>query len=231
MEKKKYSISQLSELFGVSEPAIRKKISLDNGTKRYRKRYEVVEELIGNKSTMFIMLDDTELDAEIYISKKNKNKFGLKQNVDSTLDNVEETPENVIYVEETPEIQQIDDFSQNDLLGFTKRYIEKVDNLYETLHITNKELLEKDKQIYMLEDFEKRTKEDITELQAINKTLSIRSKRYVIGLLIMFITLCITVVIFSIMLIKANNKPPKIEKVEVTKEIVKVVEKPVIKKK
>lgn len=180
MEKKKYSISQLASILTISETAIRKKIKGEGETKRYKERYQVVGELQNNKVVDFIMLDDIELQAEIQISKRNKNKFTGQGNVDKTPENVvqeyENVVENVDYIDVTPQVQQIDDFSRNDYLEFTKRYLDKLDNLYYTLHETQKETLEKDRQIYMLEDFEKRTKEDIAELRANNKTLEERNK-------------------------------------------------------
>jgi hypothetical protein len=229
MEKKKYSISQLASILTISETAIRKKIKGDGETKRYKERYQVVGELQNNKIVDFVMLDDIELQSEIQISKRNKNKFTGQSNVYKTSENVlqncENVVENVEYIDVTPQVQQIDDFSKNDYLEFTKRYFEKLDNLYYTLHETQRETLEKDKQIYMLEDFEKRTKKDIFELEANNKTLSTLNKRYKIGLITLLITFIIALSTLTVLLILAIKKPPEIRTVEVEK----IIEKPVIK--
>lgn len=233
MEKKKYSISQLASILTISETAIRKKIKGEGETKRYKERYQVVGELQNNKIVDFIMLDDIELQSEIQISKRNKNKFTGQSNVYKTTENVVQdfgnVIENVDYIDVTPQVQQIDDFSKNDYLEFTKRYFEKLDNLYYTLHETQRETLEKDKQIYMLEDFEKRTKKDIFELEATNKTLSTLNKRYKISLITLLITFIIALSTLTVLLILAIKKPPEIRTVEVEKIIEKTVEKPVIK--
>lgn len=229
MEKKKYSISQLASILTISETAIRKKIKGDGETKRYKERYQVVGELQNNKIVDFIMLDDIELQSEIQISKRNKNKFTGQSNVYKTSENVVQdcgnVIENVDYIDVTPQVQQIDDFSKNDYLEFTKRYFEKLDNLYYTLHETQRETLEKDKQIYMLEDFEKRTKKDIFELEANNKTLSTLNKRYKISLITLLITFIIALSTLTVLLILAIKKPPEIRTVEVEK----IIEKPVVK--
>jgi hypothetical protein len=78
MEKKKYSISQLASILTISETAIRKKIKGDGETKRYKERYQVVGELQNNKIVDFVMLDDIELQSEIQISKRNKNKLQIR---------------------------------------------------------------------------------------------------------------------------------------------------------
>lgn len=172
MNKKEYRIADLSVILGISEVAIRKKVK--DGL--YKQRYEVVTKLFNNKQTAFILLSDVELEEEKKIASANKNKFyGQK---------VEHNVEDNDFIEVEPEKEQFNNNSQDDFKEFTKLYLSKIDNLYQSLYTTQQETLQKDKQIYLLETSESRIKSDILEVQAENKTLKLQNKRYLIALII-----------------------------------------------
>ena len=119
----------------------------------------------------------------------NKNKFASQQNVSY---NVSENAQNVEIIDVNPEIQQINDFTNIRKENLTERYIERLENLYETLDETRQNALENEKKIFLLEDIEKRKDVDLSELRAVNKTLSISNKRYLITLITLLITFTIT---------------------------------------
>ena len=172
MNKKEYRIADLSAILGISEVAIRKKVK--DGL--YKQRYEVVTKLFNNKQTAFILLSDVELEEEKRIASANKNKFyGQK---------VEHNVEDNDFIEVEPEKEQFNNNFQDDFKEFTKLYLSKIDNLYQSLYTTQQETLQKDKQIYLLETSESRIKSDILETQAENKTLKLQNKRYLIALII-----------------------------------------------
>ena len=180
MNKKEYRIADLSVILGISEVAIRKKVK--DGL--YKQRYEVVTKLFNNKQTAFILLSDVELEEEKRIASANKNKFyGQK---------VEHNVEDNEIIEVEPENIQSETISENSYITFTKLYIDKLDNVYQTVIEGNKQLAEKDKQIYLLEDLSKREKQDMFELQAANKTLSMKVKRYEITLIILITVVALT---------------------------------------
>lgn len=180
MNKKEYRIADLSAILGISEVAIRKKVK--EGL--YKQRYEVVTKLFNNKQTAFILLSDVELEEEKRIASANKNKFyGQK---------VEHNVEDNEIIEVEPENIQSETISENSYITFTKLYIDKLDNVYQTVIEGNKQLAEKDKQIYLLEDLSKREKQDMFELQATNKTLSMKVKRYEITLIILITVVALT---------------------------------------
>lgn len=210
MSKNKYKISELANILGVSEVAIRKKIK----DKRYRQRYEVVTETVNSKQVSFILLDNAELEEEKQLAFQNKNKFS-QQNV---YNNVEETD----YIDVMPEKSEEETLSENQYITFTKLYIDKIDNLYETLHETQKETLEKDKQIYLLENLENRTKEDILATQAENKTLKIQMKRYqIVMTTFLLISVSLLFVMGAILMYQHFN--PKKEVIEKEKQVIKVI--------
>lgn len=188
MSMKKYRISQLAEILQVTEPAIRKKIKTEGNTKLYRNRFEVVSEFVDGKQVSFILMSDADLEEEIQLTQRNKNKFSQQNGIPYHNKNVEDTE----YIDVSPEKVENETVLENQYITFTKLYIEKLENAYQTVIEGNKQLAEKDKQIYLLEDLSKREKQDMFELQATNKTLSMKVKRYEITLIIL-ITITITV--------------------------------------
>lgn len=218
MEKKKYSISELARILDVTQPAIRKKIKQNGKVKRYKNRFEVVEETVNSKPTMLILLDDEELQEEISASKTNKNKIFGNNTVSDTY---AEDIENVDYIDVTPEKQTIKENSLNEIFEFTERYINRSENVYKML------IEEKEKNIKYLELLDKDKKDEVIEAQALLKVAQAQKKRYQYGLIILLITFFITVITFTVFYVKALNKPPQV----IETEKVVTVEKPVVMKK
>ena len=218
MDKKKYSIAQLAGILGVTEPAVRKKIKLNGNVKRYKNRFEVVEEEINGRPTTLILLDDEELQSEISASKMNKNKFSSNSNVEETYT---EDIENVDYIDVTPEKPTAQQNSLNAIFEFTERYITRSENVYERL------IEEKENNIKYLELLDKNKEDETLKAQALLKVAEAKNKRYQYVLLTLLITFIITVMVLIIMLIKEQNKPPQV--IETEKVVEKVIEKPVYK--
>ena len=225
MEKKKYSISELARILDVTQPAIRKKIKQNGKVKRYKNRFEVVEETVNSKPTMLILLDDEELQEEISASKTNKNKIFGNTNVSETY---EEDIENVDYIDVTPEKPSAQETFLNNVYEFTERYINRSENVYKML------LEEKDRSIKMLEILDNNKVDEVMQaksqqLAAEQKLADVQNetnkkiKRYQYGFIILLITFFATVITFTIFYIKALNKPPQI----IETEKVVTVEKPV----
>lgn len=186
---KKFKISELADILGISYVAVKKKIKPDENNPdiiRYKNRYTVINETVKGRDVAFILLDDADLENEIKESNVNKTVYSTKENVIKT-DN-----KTVEYIDVEPEKQNI---KNDNLLEFTERYINRFETLY-------KELNEKDKRLVLLEDFENRAKTDNIEKAARIKELEAKlnkkekGKTLIIGLLttllIVFITLSIT---------------------------------------
>ena len=186
---KKFKISELADILGISYVAVKKKIKPDENNPdiiRYKNRYTVINETVKGRDVAFILLDDADLENEINEANVNKTVYSTKENVTET-DN-----KTVEYVDVEPIKAEN---NQQNIFEFTERYINKVETLY-------KELNEKDKRLLMLEDFEKRAKDDNVEKTARIKELEAKlnvkekGKTLLIGLLItlliIFITLSIT---------------------------------------
>ena len=214
MEKKKYSISELARILDVTQPAIRKKIKQNGKVKRYKNRFEVVEETINSKPTMLILLDDEELQEEIFASKTNKNKIFGNTTVENTYT---EDIENVDYIDVTPEKQTIQQNSLNEVFEFTERYITRSENVYKML------LAEKDKNIKYLELLDKDKVDEVVQAQALQRVAEQKAKRYKYVLITLSITFFITVITLAVLYVQALNKPPKV----IETEKVVTVEKPV----
>ena len=99
MSMKKYRISQLAEILQVTEPAIRKKIKTEGNTKLYRNRFEVVSEFVDGKQVSFILMSDADLEQEIQLTQRNKNKFSQQNGIPYHNKNVEDTE----YIDVSPE--------------------------------------------------------------------------------------------------------------------------------
>lgn len=200
---KKFKISELADILGISYVAVKKKIKPDENNPdiiRYKNRYTVINETVKGRDVAFILLDDADLENEIKESNVNKTVYSTKENVIKT-DN-----KTVEYIDVEPEKQNI---KNDNLLEFTERYINRFETLY-------KELNEKDKRLVLLEDFENRAKTDNIEKAARIKELEAKlnkkekGKTLIIGLLttllIVFITLSIT---FIILYFNVNNSTVK----------------------
>ena len=198
MSMKKYRISQLAEILQVTEPAIRKKIKTEGNTKLYRNRFEVVSEFVDSKQVSFILMSDADLEEEIQLTQRNKNKFSQQNGIPYHNKNVEDTE----YIDVSPEKVENETVLENQYITFTKLYIEKLENAYQTVIEGNKQLAEKDKQIYLLEDLSKREKQDIFELRAVNKTLELRLEKLKIILVILITTMIISSIPIGYILVK-----------------------------
>lgn len=218
MEKKKYSVSQLASILDVSEAAVRKKIKPNGKVKRYKKRFEVIEEEVDGKNLTLILLDDDELQAEISASKINKNKFSQRDNVSETY---AEDTENVDYIDVTPEKPTPQQNSLNAIYEFTERYIQRSENVYERL------IEEKEKNIIYLEMLDKNKEDETLKTKALLKEAEAKMKRYKYVVLILLITFFIIVITLVVFLVMALNKPPQV----IETEKVVTVEKPVVMKK
>lgn len=186
---KKFKISELADILGISYVAVKKKIKPDENNPdiiRYKNRYTVINETVKGREVAFILLDDADLENEINEANVNKTVYSTKENVTET------DYKTVDYIDIEPEKQNI---KNDNLLEFTERYINRFETLY-------KELNEKDKRLILLEDFENRAKTDNIEKAAKIKELEAKlnkkekGKTFIIGLLttllIVFITLSIT---------------------------------------
>ena len=225
MEKKKYSISELARILDVTQPAIRKKIKQNGKVKRYKNRFEVVEETINSKPTMLILLDDEELQEEISASKTNKNKIFGNTTVDDTYT---EDIENVDYIDVTPEKPSAQETFLNNIYEFTERYINRSENVYKML------LEEKDRSIKMLEILDNNKVDEVMQAKSqqqaaeqkladIQKETDKKIKRYQYVLLTLLITFFITVITFTVFYIKALNKPPQVIETEKVVTVEKLV--------
>jgi len=108
--------------------------------------------------------------------------------------------------------------TQDRLITLNNNHNEEVNNL-------NEELMKFKSKIPLLEDKANREGLYLSEINGLKKG----NKRLITWLITLIILFVISASVLTALLVIANNKPPKI--VEVTKEIIKVVEKPVIKKK
>lgn len=178
-EKKSYSVKELSAILGCSLTAVQKKITADENNpdlKRYKKRYEVV--IKDGKS--LILLSDSELEEEKRLSK------GFN-NVSKTFN---ETSENVVDIEPEPRTQANQEFIIDKILDFTNVHIQRYETLQKTYY---NDLMQKDKQIYLLTTSENKKEAEYLEAQAKQKELEKRNKVlkcYIIVLITLLITLC-----------------------------------------
>ena len=187
MSLKKYRISQLAEILQVTEPAIRKKIKTEGNTKLYRNRFEIVSEFVDGKQISFILMSDEDLEQEKQLAKRNKNKFYQQNVMQNDIENVEDTE----YIDVLPEKLDKETVSENSYITFTKLYMERMENIYKEVIEAHKQVNEKDKQIYLLEDLSKREKQDMFELQATNKTLLMKIEKLKITLIVLITTVII----------------------------------------
>lgn len=147
----KYKVSELAEILGVSEPAIRKKLK--------RGVYNTVEETINNRKVTLIKLDDNELSEMIEQAKVNKT---IHSTVEPTYTN---RTENV-----TNQINQADILEK--IIELSERYNNNMQNVYEK---HSEQIAHLNSQVLLLEDSEKRKDNEylkqIQELRAENQRL------------------------------------------------------------
>lgn len=153
MDRKHYTIQQLSDILGVSVAAIRKKIKADpndENIRRYKKRYPVVIGTLDDRSVMQICLSDIELEEEKRLSGINKIKHSAETTLSETyssnvVETVELSNDDVIDAEyvKTPESPT------NLILTLTERYNNELKTYIERT-------IAAEKQQALLEDKEKR---------------------------------------------------------------------------
>lgn len=150
MERKNYTIQQLSDILGVSVAAIRKKIKADETNpdiKRYKKRYPVVIGTYEDRQVMQISLTDIELEEEKRLSGINKIKHSSETTLQETYENnvteFENTyDDNVIDVQYSKPTAQTPDL----ILDLTERYNNELKTYAERLIAAeSKQLLLEDK--------------------------------------------------------------------------------------
>ena len=150
MEKKKYSIQELSDILGVSVAAIRKKISQDENNpseKRYKKRYQIVSETINGREVMQICLSDIELEEEKRLSTQNKIKHGPSETLQETYNENVIEDENVIDIVPEDILKPIKDKNAGNIIeNLTERYNNDLKTYVERLITAeSKQLLLEDK--------------------------------------------------------------------------------------
>lgn len=157
MEEKLYSIKELSVILGCSITAVQKKIKPDKNNpeiKRYKQRYNTV---VKDGKT-YILLDDEALNEEKNISKG-------YNNVSNNVINDNETVVNNSY--RTEKIENKEEVIDK-ILNFTNGYIQRYETLQKTFY---DEMLNKDKQIYLLTTSENNKQAEYLESQAKQKEL------------------------------------------------------------
>jgi len=144
---KSYSFKDLMTILQTGYSVVEKKV------KKYK--FKTDKQVINSRLTTVVLLTDSELEALKQETEFNKNKYSPNNNIltsDNSAHNVQ--PENV----DTPTIE------------FIKSLVEKIEDK------NNKILHEKDKQLLMLEDIEKRKENEylqqIAELKGINQQLT-----------------------------------------------------------
>lgn len=127
----KYTVAELSNILGVTETAVRKKLK--------RGVYQTVEETIDGRLVTIIMLNDDELKEHIESSKRIKQKLQL-------------LPEPTENVQATISTSNNNKNDSDKLLEFMERYAKRFDNFSERLENVYKEKEDVSKKLYLLED-------------------------------------------------------------------------------
>lgn len=185
--RKEYLINDLAQILGCSRTAIVKKIKEDDktGIRRYKNCYDVVM----YNGQMAILLDDEDLEKEKSMSRgfNNVSRNGYNIPKDSDIIDVEAEKEEV---------------SKNELLNFTERYINEFKTFQETTYNELRNVTQErnnfEKQIFLLEDSQRRNNEEYNKTRAENVTLKRRNTLLTVVLcfitlvLVCFITFFIT---------------------------------------
>ncbi len=220
--KKAYVIKDLEAILGCSRTAIMKKIK-DNpekpGAQRYKERFEVVS-IDGKKAIMF---SDEELEYEKRLSRGVKNVANNGFNTVQTDD----------FIDIEPEKEQN---TSNELYNFTERYIEKFETFQkETYNELRNVLKERDdyaKQVYLLEDSEKRKESALMETLAENVTLKKHKTMLTVALGVVLLVL-VSFITFYVTYMTLHETAMTPEELEIKKnqsvqqEIVQEIQKPV----
>lgn len=179
MENEKWKVPEFAELIGCSQKTVYALIK--------RKQLNAVNEMRNGRKQAFISASNEQIE-------ELKKAYG---NLQPKEVDCKETFTNEDYIEGeiVDTSNQKTDFI-NQLILLSNAYNEKIDNVHSELmkHYEQhyEEMLKKDKQILLLESSENRTKQDILETQAENKTLKLQLEKLKITLIIL-ITITITV--------------------------------------
>ena len=235
MQRKKYSIQELSDILGISVAAVRKKIvsDMDNpDEKRYKKRYPVVLEEKDGRQIMLVMLSDIELEEEKRLSKLNKIKYTAESTLQETLQ--ETFLDDVVEAEYTAEepvmansSRKNEGISASDFIEFTERYNNRLETYLERIvKAESQQLLLEDKAsregLYLKEIEQARS--EAAEARNVLKNVT---KYFVITVLLMLAMLGAAV---GYLLYKTAH-PTIVEKeVVVEKPVIQKVEVPVYKR-
>jgi chromosome segregation ATPase len=128
---KRYTASELSNILGISETAVRKKLK--------RGDFNTVEETIQNRNVTVIMLDDPQLADLINKTKHNKQGFQPVSN-----------PVNDVFINQ--EYNHNKGLGQTELLEFVDRYTERLDTYTEQLVSLTGQASAAKERLLMLED-------------------------------------------------------------------------------
>ena len=154
---KKYKVVELANILGISEQAIRSKVK--------RNILPSVEENIDNRVVTLIPLDNDQLNNLISRTNRNKNIYPLNNTI------VSQQEQNIVVSEKNniePEKQSID---FNSVLEYMKQKDQQLEKVYSILLEKEHNIGAKEKQIFLLEDSESRTKREFAELSAKVKQL------------------------------------------------------------
>lgn len=220
--RKEYTIRELTEILGCSRTAIVKKIKEDSvspSVKRYKNRYDVVM----SNGQMAILLDDEDLEQEKMLSRGSSNVINNGSNTVQTDD----------FIDIEPEKEQN---TSNELYNFTERYIEKFETFQkETYNELRNVLKERDdyaKQVYLLEDSEKRKESALMETLAENVTLKKHKTMLTVALGVVLLVL-VSFITFYVTYMTLHETAMTPEELEIKKnqpvqqEIVQEIQKPV----
>lgn len=161
---KRLTIAELSAVLNISVQATNKKV--------YKLGLKTTKELINNRLTTIVLLDDNTLNDLIL-------NTNIQQPVKQTINRVEQPVYNEVYKQvdnqfNQPTYEQI----LNRVLDFTEQTNQEIKQLY-------KDVSEKDKQIYLLEDSEKRKENEylkqISELKYENEKLKAENEQLKAG--------------------------------------------------
>ena len=155
---KKYTVQELSSILNLSDTAIRKQIK--------KGRFQTCSEQVGSRSVTKVILSDNELNQLIQDYSKNKVPNQVLNQFDEPEKKFSEVHQTSSFDDENGNKAQID---SNKMIEFVEVYTNKLENLY-------KQLNEKDKQIYLLEDIENRQKKEYFEIKAKLKELEEENK-------------------------------------------------------
>lgn len=194
---KQYKISELASILGISEQAVRSKVK--------RNILPSVEETIDNRTITFVPLENDELNTLIEKTRKNKNIYPTQ------IPTLGQPEENIAQ----PEKQSID---LGMVIDYLKQKDQQIENIYSILLDKERNIGEKDKQIYLLEDSESKKETEYLKQTAELKTIKSKHRQNLMFFSVLLACLSVAL-IFSLtyLLIRPPRIKEKIVKVQVVK--------------